>query len=136
MIDLEKVIKGLEIHGQTHHMCVKEGEICPYFSCEDCFQRLMDDALELLKAQQPRLMELEELTRSNRRPVWIEVMEDDGTGAWCTCAIWKNEMIVNEFLITIYGSADSYFQKDDYGKFWRCWTACPSEAQMEAVKWE
>lgn len=134
MSDFEKVLKGLECC-TTALGC----KACPYsekgIGTDDCQLESTQDALELLKAQQPRLMELEELTRSNRRPVWIEVMEDDGTGAWCTCAIWKNEMIVNEFLITIGGSADSYFHKDDYGKFWRCWTACPSEAQMEAVKW-
>lgn len=50
MADLEKVIKGLESHRERTVCVNEEGEVCPYFSYEDCHRRLTDDALELLKA--------------------------------------------------------------------------------------
>ena len=52
MADLEKVIKGLESHRERTVCVNEEGEVCPYFSYEDCHRRLTDDALELLKEQE------------------------------------------------------------------------------------
>lgn len=54
MTDIEKVTKGLECH--KNGLCqIDDKIICPYWKCEkDCSKRLMADALELLKAQQPR----------------------------------------------------------------------------------
>ena len=51
MPDLEKVIKGLDAHC-THKLC----DDCPYDDRNVqpfCLHRLMTDALELLKEQQP-----------------------------------------------------------------------------------
>ena len=51
MADLEKVIKGLDVHC-THKSCL----VCPYDDRNVqpmCLCRLMTDALELLKEQEP-----------------------------------------------------------------------------------
>lgn len=53
MTKLEKVINTLECH-RKRSVCVNdEGKVCPYFSDEDCYLRLTDDALEFLKEQEP-----------------------------------------------------------------------------------
>ena len=47
MADVEKVVKGLEI-------CTEGcGNSCPYFTQDCCSADLMEDALELMKEQQP-----------------------------------------------------------------------------------
>ena len=52
MVDREKVIKGLEHCGQP-----TECDGCPYDSEMDgCFRCLKDDALKLLKEQEPKLV--------------------------------------------------------------------------------
>lgn len=52
MTKLEKVINALECH-RKRSVCVNdEGKVCPYFSDEDCYLRLTDDALELLKERE------------------------------------------------------------------------------------
>ena len=51
MPDREKVIKGIEFHKNAY--CVnKTGELCPYWSQEDCENDLASDALLLLKEQE------------------------------------------------------------------------------------
>ena len=51
MPDREKVIKGLEIiTGKMLHDCKK----CPYREVNRCEEQIVSDALELLKAQEPR----------------------------------------------------------------------------------
>lgn len=52
MTDKEKVIKGLEICYYPPSMC----EDCPYCEKEGCNNLLCQDALELLKAQEPVLL--------------------------------------------------------------------------------
>lgn len=47
MADLERVIKAIEICYTLGHNCTE----CPLFSEDDCNDKLMHDALALLKAQ-------------------------------------------------------------------------------------
>ena len=74
------------------------------------------DALELLKAQEPRVLTLEEAQHAE--VVWVEEME--------TCNIYpcivKNNM------------NDSKLYK--YGIQWRVWTSRPTDEQRKAVKWD
>ena len=50
----EKVIKGLECHiSKKCETDAVKHEICPYWEHDDCGNRLMCDALELLKEQEP-----------------------------------------------------------------------------------
>lgn len=78
---------------------------------------LAESALALLKAQEPRVMTLEEYKalaekpREERDPVWKEWPSLESTWA-----------IPNQG----YGG---------YGTSWRCWTARPTEKQRQEVKW-
>lgn len=49
MSDREKVIKAIEICYTLGHNCTE----CPLFPVDDCNDKLMHDALSLLKAQEP-----------------------------------------------------------------------------------
>lgn len=52
MADSEKVKKGLECHKSG--ICDNGKMLCPYWKEEaDCSKKLIDDALELLKEQEP-----------------------------------------------------------------------------------
>lgn len=127
-IDREKVIKGLE--------CCKMPDCpddCPY--CNEgptCRQNMERDALALLKAEEPRVLTLEEVKAAAGHDVWIEMsgnIEDDvlftatiegcGTNGLCTRYV--------SFNYSLYGIRP-------YG--WRCWTSRPTEGQRKAVAWE
>ena len=130
MIDREKVIKGLECCAED---CV---DGCPYENIEaegwNCTTLLCRDALELLKAQEPRVMTLEELKEGESywfiawgdfilRPVICVHREDDAQKPYIVFT-WQ------------YGTFP--WESEDYGKRWRCWSSRPSAAEMEAVPWE
>ena len=134
------VIKGLEC-------CTHEKKP----NCADCYQQgpgfgftcqenLMRDALELLKAQQPRVMTLEEIwDRGDDEPLFLEYTlptksvlrpaifqpdnsdEGGGDGYMCVVSAW---------------CASGFYNRKEYGKTWRCWTARPTDEQREATPWE
>lgn len=52
MADREKVINCIEICCSARPKCAK----CDFFDEEDCNSKLMHDALELLKEQEPKLV--------------------------------------------------------------------------------
>jgi len=125
----ERVIQGLAV-------CVPAGcgrEKCPYYDGPEseywgnpdgyrCEFDLRQDAISLLKAQEPRVMTLEEydawtdLPFTERDPVFHEERTERGT---VTC--WVNTTVCS---------------LREYGKNDRCWTSRPTDEQREAVKWE
>ena len=124
MTKQEKVIKGFECcilrDPDDHTRCSQ----CPYD--DNCVNRLKMDALELLKAQEPRVMTTHdwEISHVTKIPVWIEW----GKSAKGECA--DSEKVdgwtvlnVDEFVDVVY-----------FGE--RCWTAQPTNEQRKAVKWD
>lgn len=127
MIDRKKVIKGLT--------CCRNGFCfaCPYndgvYGNVDCKQKWADDALELLKEQEPRVLTLDDIAAwvrqkpMGREPIYVEVKDLLGTwGAW----------MVDEIA--------SYLPETDlsselYGKTWRVWSAKPTEEQRKEAGW-
>ena len=129
MIDREKVIKGLEC-------CIKRdpddkmrcGE-CPYEGA--CLNRLKADALALLKAQEPRVMTLEEVAdwhkklALEREPIYVEYRPNSWLGR-------------SQWTIDYFGFNPNYYPNKDsgyYGKWLRCWTSRPTDEQREAISW-
>ena len=141
----ERVMKGLE-------SCIKAIEDCectdncPYES--QCwygtdgtmYLDLMRDALELLKAQEPRVMTLEEVVKhyslppvvlddidlqedylQDIEPLYFDFQVDD---PWAVH--WRGYQQVMKY--------DDW--KASYGQKWRCWTSRPSDEQREATPWE
>ena len=136
MVDKEKVIKGLEccISGNTA-ICKRVG--CPYAEehngiSDTCIDYLMADALALLKAQEPRVMTLEEVNALDWDYCYLEQERLPGKeyrgmlGKYImTCVTWPS--------IT---AAKISYGAENYGRTWRCWTSRPTDEQRQAVKWE
>jgi len=106
-MDREKVIKGLERFIR---------DFKPFCGNKADWQRV-EDTLALLKAQEPRVMTLEEYKalaekpKKERDPVWEEWSDMESTWA-----------IPNQ----AYGG---------YGTSWRCWTSRPTDEQREKEPW-
>lgn len=129
MTEREKVIKGLEWCMCEKHDCyIEKG--CPYENESDdvgCKYALHRDALALLKAQEPRVMGVDEVRewigkqRVDREPICVEVK--DNICAWIVSdEYWDMQMDIN-------------LSGDLYGKTWRCWTSRPSAAEREVTAW-
>lgn len=125
MTNLEKVIKGLKCcilrDPDDHTRCSQ----CPYDG--NCVNKLKMDALELLKAQEPRVMTAHDWETSQvaRIPVWIEWKKS----AKDECADCKK--VNGQWTIL---NIDEFIDVVCFGG--RCWTARPTEEQRKAVKWE
>ena len=132
MPNLEKVLKGLEA-------CAYDGCIsCPYSDiCSDStdFIQLARDALELLTAQQPRVLTLEEVKVSNGKDLILEY------GQWgCEDNIVTAVTIEGcgskgvSFALSVVCDYATYNRKHSFG--WRCWNVRPTDEQRKAVKWD
>ena len=134
-----KVIKGLECCRAYDYKC----DGCPYADgggAEDgCYSdELKTDALTLLKAQEPRVMTLEELFLLRFDDVvYVEMYPALAIiSAIVVDSIpWiQGELGVLQIRCTQEPLANMDFAW--YGKTWRCWTARPTDEQRKAVKWD
>ena len=95
---------------------------------------------ELLKAQEPRVMTLEEIGNALKMPLWKETKrahKDLYTGWVLAYDIQKGEGITGTRLgMSEPSGRVVWYRLDDYGKTWRCWTSRPTDEQRKAVKWE
>lgn len=125
MTDREKVIKGLEdIREDYENMRCKVS------------MAIIDDAIALLKAQEPRVMTLEEVQSSNEA-LTLEKRRTVCYGLELVLHVAEldyAEPPVEKFGIAGYEETIA-FRDDEYGKTWRCWTSRPTDEQREAVKW-
>lgn len=128
MPEREKVIRALEMCGYKEGMI--QCDECPYDG-KQCWSRLKQAAIALLKEQEPRVMTLEEVAawhsipESKRDPIYVEYQPNSGLG-------------VSHWRIEYFGfNPNSYTNKNSgyYGKWLRCWTSRPTEEQREAMKW-
>ena len=119
MPDREKVILGLECCSDRRKDGIDKCVECPYNDWMiTCAGDVLIDALELLKAQEPRVMTLEE---------WENAPEPaDGE---CLCYEIKNTGL-RAVIVKVFKG-----YKELYGKWFRCWTSRPTDEQREAVKW-
>lgn len=134
MDKLEKVIKGLEWCMNEEHDCYRE-KGCPYENeGEDigCKYALHRDALALLKAQEPRVMTLEEVKAFEWDYCYLEQERQPGK---------EYRMIAGDYALTCITwpcitSMRIEYGDSSYGVKWRCWTSRPTDEQREAVKWD
>lgn len=143
----EKTIKGLATCGGDDPDC----QNCPYygehgngFGCETIMQR---DALSLLKAQQPRVMTLEEVFEKSKHIddcfVFVEYYSDDlerdDKPDLEPCFIHNEKSYFEKdyHIVSVFrGGARMCFLQSYYGETWRCWTSRPTDEQRKAAKWE
>lgn len=103
-------------------------------------EQWMTDALELLKAQEPRVLTFGDVIACSSRKEWLW-FEENAYGY-----IEESAMICAQ----IYGFVDSCIvvnvpsqtldetielDSENYGKTWRCWSSKPTDEQREAVPW-
>ena len=145
MTDREKAIKGLECctHG------VAQCPICPYDPRNnalpvDCMTDLAKDALELLKALEPRVLTLEEVEMAEfcMEPVFVEMLDENGkpqeTPDLFSWRFVRHIIPLTGGKIYVLNNIrfSSALYEETYGTTWRCWISRPTDAQREAVKWD
>ena len=136
MSDLEKAIQGIEICVQPCSDC----NACPYNKSDDlkCVDNLRRDVVVLLKAQEPRVMDVDEVIACEKGTVlWVE--ERQGV-VW---NLFPLEIEVNSihpdtgtaylFFVTYHDCRK--FECSEYNYTWRCWTSRPTDEQREATSW-
>ena len=136
MADREKVIEWLN---DIHAVACGIGEDQCYLNSIGIkkLQTLINDATELLRAQEPRVMSLEEVLNAENtaEPLWCEFI-DCALGSWRMG--WKlktkGKREVQHILENPLERAIVW--ESEYEKGWRCWTSRPTNVQKEAVKWE
>ena len=139
MAELGKVLNALE-NCTAHPKC----RDCGWKECEyehetvEIPLTLAKDAHSLLKAQEPRVMTLEELEDALDTVVWLDIPNTENLADGYSLIMaysHKNGFI---FLESPFGDNPSQdrFEYKDYGITWRCWTSRPTDEQREAVKWD
>ncbi len=134
MVDYEKVVGNLQILrtwcavNPRHGMGLDSGE------CEKAVGWL-DDALELLKAQQPRMLTVEEVKVSEGKDLILEYRPwgcEDGIVTAATIEGCGRKGVL--FAMSVMCDYLTYNRKYPMG--WRCWSARPTDEQRKAVVWD
>jgi len=139
----EKVIRGLEacVHNQHLMQC----ESCPYHTDKArCLTTLMRDALDLLREQEARVMDEDEVFVTELSTVlYLErrrarettrivpaILTDHDTWSYGQLSSYRYAEFVYE------GKLIDHRDLATYGVTWRCWTSRPTPEQMRDTKWE
>jgi hypothetical protein len=92
------------------------------------------EAIALLKAQEPRIVKISELTSGEPMLVWLEDIDKAETVAGMIFDYVPGRF---GFKLTNIESRDrTYPRIDDYLTRWRCWTSRPSDEVRRATPWE
>ena len=114
---LEKVIKGLE----SLHERLLDAATLDSIAMLD--ENIVSDALALLKAQEPRVITLEEVKQwcethpQKQNPIWVEFQHGYGIDGW-------RVGFINSGLLAWCKYKEA-----------RCWTSRPTDEQREAIPW-
>lgn len=114
-----KIIADYEINGCGY--CHQGGE-----EVEEAFAM----AIEALKAQEPRVMTLEEALAADY--VYLEIRLHPNLP--CECCILAVES--DGDILALKRGFGGYLDREEYGETWRCWTARPDKATREATPWQ
>ncbi len=134
MTDTEKAISLLQqCLDERPYAAVRVSQI---MSC-------IQEAVELLKEQEPKVLTREELKQFDERPCWFE---SHGTymgqkGFWIIPYMFTcyETMYYVYPLMQTNDRGDCHWSELGlfaYNKAWRCWSSKPTDEQREAVKWE
>ena len=93
---------------------------------------------DTLKAQQPRVLTLEEVKDALDTVVWVDRPKFHNLSSeYALITAYSREF---EYIELQYPfNAKDYRERSDYktyNKAWRCWSARPTDEQRKAVKWD
>ena len=128
MDDLKMVIDALEQCLNTPRCQDCSWESCNRIDCQraELPMDLVYYAFDILKAQIPRVMTLEEI--KDGESYWFRVGKDFVTRP--VICVHREDDARKQY-ITFVGQFGTFScEIDDYGKTWSCWTARPTEEQM------
>ena len=144
MTNLKKVIKGLRCCGEVHNGAplAYSCNLCPYQiekgrTC--AADRLFFDALALLKAQEPRVMTVEEILHLKFDDVVFFELSVTGVVISAIVIDVVDHMPDGDIGLIQFRHIQEPINNADleyYGKTWRCWTSRPTDEQREAIPWE
>lgn len=135
----ENVIRGLECcsigedrEPRWNHLTARNCGKCPYNKPGiACTRALAYDALELLKAQEPRVMTLEEVsTLPIDTPVFIEEINDE-----CGWNVFYGIDEEKDVCFCGFKASADYYDLEEYSMSWRCWTSRPSDSERGDTPW-
>ena len=130
MIDRDKVISRLQIIRTWADVGKKYNGI----QGEDCLRDVVDwidDALALLKAQEPRVLTLEEVLSFGA------IYMDEPSNPTCLRMLYCYEVERDHGHIFVDSDGDKIlYPAKEFNKTWRCWSSRPTKQQREAVKWD
>lgn len=125
MPDREKVIKGLEV-------ILEE-------TADMFYRSTIQDALALLKAEEPRVMTLDLPPEEwQDKVIWLEIK--GGKPIPCLFRKCCDRMMFGRYerimsFNAIGSSKEGGYFLRNYGVNWRCWTRKPSAEEREAATW-
>lgn len=138
MADREKVMRGAEC-------CTKDVydpfscEECPYLghkpTKKGCISVMLEDVIALLKAQEPRVMTLEEARETLHTSDFLVMEEPHRSSIFLGHrGEWHFDLSNGEYLD--FDDLDVWSNYVvEYGKIFRFWTSRPTEEQRKAVEW-
>ncbi len=128
MADREKVASGLKHCLHYKGSCLD----CPYDG-PNCQNDVLDDALAMLKEQEPRVLTLDEAV-DGTQVYYVEFQYHLDRG-WVKCD-FDRMYVDGEVAMLFLRNKTFYQQKEYYGQLWRLWNRRPTDKQMKAVKWD
>ena len=129
MDKLEKVISNLAI---LRTWCAVNPNYGIGLSVNDCQKVVawLDDALELLKAQEPRVMTVDEINQlSNGETVWVEISD----GRLLPMMVEDGTLMRWGYMWRICDEAFCTHEEGECAA--RAWTSRPTDEQREATPW-
>ena len=93
------------------------------------------EILDMLKAQEPRVLTLEEVLSSPDTMIWVDEIWNDENSAE-QYALIENFTYENCYVILrFFDGSSSEESTHYYNEKWRCWSARPTDEQREAIPW-
>ena len=124
---IEKAIKDTE----SAFDLWEEDRRCPGEDWSDIHES-MDLAIAALKAQEPRVMTLEEIMMFDGAFI-VEYNPE----RLSRCMNWAMFHFMDEKWVHIWRRRMvEHYAREQYGFTWRCWTSRPTDAQREATPWQ
>ena len=87
----------------------------------------------LMKSQEPRLIELDEFENVLGRDVPLYFEQRDGISGWDIYSGLENGTM--DIVTSAQWAEDQTWQREYYGKEWRCWTSRPDEKRRAETPW-